>query len=411
MDRKNRACVALLVGAALLCACTTLPRKSAVNTPIAQSMVGDFSSGPRIRYSAFEDSAALRETIEQAFLAETPDSYVIGPSGEHIYNYLSISGGGSDGAFGAGLINGWTESGERPHFKVVTGVSTGALIAPFAFLGPDYDDELKESYTTVDASHIFEALGLLPMLFSESVTSTKPLQDLIATGVDERVLDAIAVEYKKGRRLYVASTNLDAEQPIIWDMGAIASSNRPDRLALFRKVMLASASIPSLFPPVMMDVTANGESFQEMHVDGGVFFQSFSISSIADLPAIIRAAHPEFTGKVEQNLYVLRNGWVTPTFQQVDRSLTGIAQRAVLSMFKVSGINDLWRLYFSARDDNATFRYIAIPAEYVPSTTDQFDKAEMNREYDYGRAMAIGGIYWLTVPPGYAAPSSNMVVQ
>jgi hypothetical protein len=408
MSRVN---LILVAGAVLLCACTTLPRKSAVSTPIAQSVVGDFSSGPRIRYSAFEDGAALRETIEQAFLTETPDSYVIGPSGEHIYNYLSISGGGSDGAFGAGLINGWTESGERPHFKVVTGVSTGALIAPFAFLGPDYDDELKESYTTVDASRIFEALGLLPMLFSESAASTKPLQDLIATGVDDKVLDAIAVEYKKGRRLYAASTNLDAEQPIIWDMGAIASSNRPDRLALFRQVMLASASIPSLFPPVMIDVTVNGESYQEMHVDGGVFFQSFSISSIADLPTTIRAAHPEFTGKVEQNLYVLRNSWVTPTFQQVDRSLTGIAQRAVLSMFKVSGINDLWRLYFSARDDNVTFRYIAIPKEYVPSTTQQFDKAEMNREYDYGRAMAIGGIYWLTVPPGYAAPTSKLVVQ
>ena len=407
----NRATLILVASAVLLCACTTLPRKSAVSTPIAQRTVGDFDSGPTIRYSPFEDGAELRATIEAAFLNETQENYTVGAEGQRIYNYLSISGGGSDGAFGAGLINGWTESGERPHFKVVTGVSTGALIAPFAFLGPDYDDELKESYTTVDASHIFEALGLLPMLFSESATSTKPLQDLIATGVDEKVMDAIAMEYKKGRRLYVASTNLDAEQPIIWDMGAIASSGRPDRLALFRKVMLASASIPSLFPPVMIDVTSNGEQYQEMHVDGGVFFQSFSIGSAVDLPATIRAAHPDFTGKVEQNLYVLRNGWVTPSFQQVNRSLTGIAQRAVLSMFKVSGINDLWRLYFAARDDNVTFRYIAITKEYVPSTAQQFDKAEMNREYDYGRAMAIGGIYWLTVPPGYAAPSSNMVVQ
>lgn len=407
----NRVILVLAAGAVALCACTTLPRKEAVNAPIAHSTVGEFGGSPRIRYSAFEDAAALRESIRQAFLTETPDSYVIGPSGEHVYNYFSISGGGSDGAFGAGLINGWTESGERPQFKVVTGVSTGALIAPYAFLGPDYDDELKESYTTVDASHIFEILGLLPMLFSESATSTKPLQDLIATGVDEKLLDAVAVEYKKGRRLYVASTNLDAEQPIIWDMGAIASSNRPDRLALFRKVMLASASIPSLFPPVMIDVTANGESYQEMHVDGGVFFQSFSISSIADLPAIIKAAHPDFTGQVQQNLYVLRNGWVTPNFQQVDRTLTGIAQRAVLSMFKVSGINDLWRLYFAARDDQVTFRYIAIPREYEPSTTQQFDKAEMNREYEYGRAMAIGGIDWKTVPPGYAAPNSKIVVQ
>jgi hypothetical protein len=282
----NRTCIGLLVGAALLSACSSLPRKDAVNAPIAQSVVGDFDNRV-IRYSPFEDGPALRATIQQAFLEETPDNYTTGPDGQLIYNYLSISGGGSDGAFGAGLINGWTESGERPHFKVVTGVSTGALIAPYAFLGPDYDAKLRESYTTVDASHIFEILGILPMLFSESATSTKPLQDLIATGVDEKLLDAVAVEYKKGRRLYVASTNLDAEQPIIWDMGAIAASGRPDRLALFRKVMLASASIPSLFPPVMIDVRANGEQRQEMHVDGGVFFQSFSIASIVVLPSTI----------------------------------------------------------------------------------------------------------------------------
>ncbi len=411
MSHRNRARLALvLASAALLCACTTLPRKDALTTPLAQRTVGDYA-GATIRYSPFEDGKALSSAIERSFLEETQENYTTGPEGQRIYNYLSISGGGSDGAFGAGLINGWTESGERPQFKVVTGVSTGGLIAPYAFLGPDYDDELKASYTTVDASHIFELRGILPMLFSESATSTKPLQQLIATGMSEKVLDAIAVEYKKGRRLYIASTNLDAEQPIIWDMGAIASSNRPDRLDLFRKVMLASASIPSLFPPVMINVTDNGEQYQEMHVDGGVFFQSFSIGSAVDLPATIKAAHPDFTGKVEQNLYVLRNGWVTPSFQQVNRSLTAIAQRAVLSMFKVSGINDLWRLYFAARDDNVTFRYIAIPKEYVPSTPDQFNMAEMNREYDYGRAMAIGGIYWLTVPPGYAAPRSNMVVQ
>lgn len=403
----GRACLSLVVGTVLLCACSSLPRQDAAQVPFAQSKVGSFTTS-RIRYSPFEDAEVLRASIAQAFMQETPESYSIGPNGEHIYDYLSISGGGSDGAFGAGLLNGWSEAGDRPQFKVVTGVSTGALIAPLAFLGSEYDDELRESYTTIDASHIFTMRGLLPMLWSESATSTKPLQDLISTYISEQVLDLIAAEYKKGRRLYVASTNIDAEQPIIWDMGAIAASGKPERLELFRKVLLASASIPSLFPPVLIDVNAKGKKYQEMHVDGGVFFQSFSIAAMIDLPAVIRAAHPEFKGEVRQNLYVLRNGWVTPTFQQVDRNVMSIAQRSILSMFKVSGINDLWRLYLGAKDDDVAFHYTAIPAEYVPSTTEQFDKNEMNREYDYGRKIALDGIKWLAVPPGYAAPQDQM---
>lgn len=403
----NRACLGVLVGAVALCACSSLPRMDAAQVPFAQSKVGDYTTG-RIRYSPFEDGDVLRETITQAFMQETPESYSIGPNGEHIYNYLSISGGGSDGAFGAGLLNGWSETGDRPQFKVVTGVSTGALIAPLAFLGSAYDKALKQSYTTVDASHIFTMRGLLPMLWSESATSTKPLQDLIGTYISEKVLDAITTEYRKGRRLYVASTNIDAEQPIIWDMGAIAASGKPERLELFRKVLLASASIPSLFPPVLIDVNVNGKKYQEMHVDGGVFFQSFSIAAMVDLPTVIRAAHPEFTGEIQQNLYVLRNGWVTPNFQQVDRSIMSIAQRAIMSMFKVSGINDLWRLYLGAKDDQVAFHYTAIPAEYVPSTPEQFNKEEMNLEYDYGRKIALDGIKWMTTPPGYAAPQDQM---
>ncbi len=403
----NRINLVIVASAVLLCACSSLPRQDAAQVPFAQSKVGDFTTF-RIRYSPFEDGDVLRATIKQAFMEETPENYSIGPNGEHVYNYLSISGGGSDGAFGAGLLNGWSETGDRPQFKVVTGVSTGALIAPLAFLGSAYDKELKESYTTIDASHIFVMRGLLPMLWSESATSTKPLQDLIGTYISEKVLDAIAAEYKKGRRLYVASTNIDAEQPIIWDMGAIAASGKASRLELFRKVLLASASIPSLFPPVLIDVNVNGKKYQEMHVDGGVFFQSFSIAAMVDLPTVIRAAHPEFTGEIQQNLYVLRNGWVTPTFQQVDRNIMSIAQRSIMSMFKVSGINDLWRLYLGAKDDQVAFHYIAFPAEYVPSALEQFNKEEMNREYEYGRKIALDGIKWLTVPPGYAAPQDQM---
>jgi hypothetical protein len=396
---------AILALVAILPACSTLTRDPPAPPPISRAAVLDFK---QIRFLPFEDIASIQASVERSFDEETPENYDIGPQGERVYSYLAISGGGSDGAFGAGLINGWTEVGDRPHFKIVTGVSTGALIAPFAFLGSDYDDELKASYTTIDAAHIFIPRGLLPLLWSEAATSTKPLEELIGTYVTEQVLDAVAREYAKGRLLYVASTNLDAEQPVIWDMGAIAASESPDRLALFRKVMLASASIPSMFPPVFLDVTVDGKKYQEMHVDGGVFFQSFFVGSVVDLPGTIRAAHPDYTGKVVQHLYVLRNGWVTPTPEPVQRALSSISMRAILSMLKVSGINDLWRLYLSTRDDDVHFHYVAIPAAYVPTTTEQFNQAEMIREYGFGRELALDGIPWQSAPPGYAAPQDQL---
>ncbi len=403
MEMVSMKFVAALTSIVVLCGCGTLARELAAPPPVSPVSVQDFGA-EQIRFLPFENQSVIAKSIEQAYVGESPENYDIGPQGEHVYNYLAISGGGSDGAFGAGLLNGWSELGTRPRFKIVTGVSTGALSAPFAFLGSDYDDELKASYTTVSADRVFEFVGILKLLWSDAATSTQPLQDLIKTFVDEKLLDAIAIEHRKGRRLFVASTNLDAEQPVIWDLGAIADSGRPDRLALFRKVVLASASIPSIFPPVMIDVTKDGKEYQEMHVDGGVFFQSFFVGAAVDLPATIAAAHPEFSGKVNQNLYVIRNGWVTSSFQNVERGLVTIAGRAILTMFKVSGINDLWRLYVTTRDDQVKYHYIAIPEDYVPSTSEQFNQAEMNREYEFGRAMALEGVEWRSTPPGYAAP-------
>jgi hypothetical protein len=279
----------------VLTSCAVLTRDPPVPPPLSRAAPFDFR---QIRFLPFEDSATIRQSIERAFHQETPDNYTTGPGGEHVYTYLAVSGGGFDGAFGAGLINGWTEAGTRPHFKIVTGVSTGALIAPFAFLGADYDDELTASYTTVDSNRIFVPRGVVPLLWSEAMASTEPLEELIGTYMTEAVIDAIAAEHAKSRRLHVASTNLDAEQPVIWDMGAIASSTSPGRMRLFHKVRLASASISSMFPPVFMDVEIEGQKYQEMHVDGGVFFQSFFVGSIVDLPETIRTAHPDHTGNL-----------------------------------------------------------------------------------------------------------------
>ena len=189
-------------------------------------------------------------------------------------NFLALSGGGGDGAFGAGILCGWTAAGTRPRFKLVTGISTGALIAPFAFLGPEYDARLKEAYTTMSDKDIYTVTSVVTLVLNlgkiEAAASTKPLAELLERLIDENMLRAIAAEHNKGRRLLVGTTQLDAQRLVIWNMGAIAASYHPDALKLFRQVLRASASIPVAFNPVYIKVKAAGQEYDEMHVDGGV---------------------------------------------------------------------------------------------------------------------------------------------
>jgi hypothetical protein len=160
---------------------------------------------------------------------------------------LALSGGGGDGAFGAGLLKGWSTRGDRPEFEVVTGVSAGAIIAPFAFLGSEYDDELEEIWTHYQTSQIVTAQILPGLLGGSALTDSQPMADLIAQYVDKKLLRRVAQEYMRGRMLLVGTTNLDAQRPVVWNMGEIARSGHPDALELFRKVILASAAIPGAF--------------------------------------------------------------------------------------------------------------------------------------------------------------------
>ncbi len=393
--------VTLTVAALVLTSCGTILRSP---SPVDTGGRAEIDGFENVRHWPLTNPKPLVDSIYQAYATESPDNYETLPTGERVYNYLAVSGGGSVGAFGAGILNGWTQRGDRPYFKVVTGISTGALIAPFAFLGPDYDAQLKEAYTTVDASHIFIVRRLLSILWSDSLTDTEPFKNLLAKYVDEKMLDAIAAEHNKGRRLYVGTTQLDREEPVIWDMGAIAASKSKSRVKLFRKVLLASASIPTLFPPVLMDVTVDGKKYDEMHVDGGVFFQAFFIGTLIDMEKALSAQTGQ-KGAVRQRLYVIRNGFISPAPKPVPRGLSDISLRAITTMLKMSGINDLYRLYLSSKDDNVEFRYVAMPPDYVPSTDEEFKKAEMNRQYDLGFGLALAGVPWQSVPPGYAAPT------
>jgi predicted acylesterase/phospholipase RssA len=183
-------------------------------------------------------------------------------------NVLAISGGGSNGAYGAGLLTGWSDRGTRPEFTVVTGASAGALISPFAFLGSTYDPVLKKLFSE-NGEELLQLDGLAA-LFGSGVFKTEPLKRLIARYVDAPMLDRIAIEYRKGRRLLIVTTNLDSQRTAVWDMGAIASSGAPDALGLFRDVLVASASVPGVYAPVLINVEGEGRRFEEMHVDGGV---------------------------------------------------------------------------------------------------------------------------------------------
>jgi hypothetical protein len=354
-----------------------------------------------IRYYPLDTEVALPSSVFQAYADESADSYEKAPDGSVTYSYLAVSGGGSDGAFGAGLLNGWTKAGTRPKFKIVTGVSTGSLVAPFAFLGSDYDERLKQAYTTINARGIYLVHNLVSLLWRESLTDNAPFREMIAKYIDDKLLDRIAEQHRAGRRLYVLTTDLDREEPVVWDMGAIANSKSARRLDLFRQVLLASTSIPTFFPPVLIHVTIDGVVRDEMHVDGGVMAQSFFVGNQVDLRAIEKIAHPDWTRPPKQVLYVIRNGRLDFQPRVVNRTLGSISGYAIDTMLKVSGINDLYRLYLGDIGGEFELRYVAIPRGYVASTPEEFDQKEMNLQYALGYKMGLEGIPWQRRPPLY----------
>src|SRR5882724_266816 len=311
--------------------------------------------------------------------------------------YLAVSGGGDNGAFGAGLMNGWSETGTRPEFKMVTGVSTGALIAPFAFLGSDYDAVLREVYTTMTPEKVYRARGFSAALFDDAMADTTPLADVIAKYADEKMFAAIAREYGEGRLLLIGTTDLDSQRPVIWNIGALAASGHPQALDLFRKILRASAAIPGAFQPVLVDVEIDGRKYQEMHVDGGAIAQLFLYPASIDLTksGVRRVRHA----------YIIRNARLDPDYAASERRTISIAGRAINTMLATSGQNDVLRTYFVSQRDKVDYNLAYIGTDFVaPEKKGEFDQAYMRALYDYGYQQAKSGQEWHKVPPGL--PSS-----
>jgi predicted acylesterase/phospholipase RssA len=309
------------------------------------------------------------------------------------HDYLVVSGGGSDGAYGAGLLVGWTETGTRPEFQIVTGISTGALIAPFAFLGPDYDPILREVYTQFSTDELVEPRGPLEILRGDAVSSTAPLRRKITEYVDEAVIAKIAEEGRKGRSLLVGTTNLDAGRPVIWDITGIAASGSPRAAALIHDVILASASIPGVFPPVLIEVEADGRRYDELYVDGGVTAQLFFSPVGSDWRRIGRRLGIKGTPR----LWVIRNAKVTPDWLTVERRLLPIMNRTVSTMIRRQGIGDLAQLYIVAREQRLDYRLSFIPASFRAVSDEPFDQDYMRKLFQLGQGRAVRGEAWLAL--------------
>jgi len=389
-------CLIFLVPLVVAVGCATVSHNTVPKDLISQATVVDM---PNIRAWGDTYSTVLqRSLVESIHQARAIDPRGVVDTTGHV-NVLALSGGGANGAFGAGLLNGWTAAGTRPVFKLVTGISTGALIAPFAFLGSDYDSTLREFYTTISTKDIYNERSYLAILFDpSSMVDTTPLQTILAKQADERVLAEVAQAHQRGRRLFIGTTNMEAGKLVIWDMGAIATSGKAGALELFRKVMLASASIPVAFPAVYIPVIADGKRYEEMHVDGGTATQVFFYGFTLDLHAAEQEAGIQ--GRWPVRLYVVRNGKLTVQWQLILPSILPIAERSLHDLLGAQVVGDLYRIYTIAQRVGVEFNLAHIPEDYDIHAKESFDHEAMNRLYQLGYEWARAGYPWQNLPPG-----------
>ena len=376
----------------LLAGCSSLERKAAVpSQEMGQAQIAGLSG---VRYMVASQSSIdqMAKDIQLMQLSRN-NAQITAPA-----NYLSLSGGGDDGAYGAGLLIGWSERGDRPNFNLVTGISTGALIAPFAFMGKEYDPVLRHVYTQIGPKDIFIERGFISGILGDGLSDTTPLYRLISQFVDEPFLKKLAYEYSvNGRWLLIGTTNLDAGVPVVWNMGKIASIGSPESLELFRKIMLASASIPGAFSPVMFDFEVTGKNFQEMHVDGGAMTQVFLYPS-----ALSQSAKDlKIQLQKERNAYIVRNARLDPEWRETERGTLSIVQRAISSLIQTQGMGDLYRIYHTAQLDGVSFNLAYIGSDFKFPHKTEFDTDYMKALFDYGHQQGLGGKEWQSYPPGF----------
>lgn len=373
-------------------ACSSVPDRSPI--PADQKASALIAGIERARYYADAPPPGWAERIAQpreALKTNLPALF----GQEH--SYLAISGGGPDGAFGAGLLKGWTEHGDRPEFSLVTGISTGALIAPFAFLGPEYDAVFEEIYTTYQTDDFLKSRPIATIIFGDSAVKVEKFARLIEKYIDDDVVARIAEAHRSGRRLWVGTTDLDAARPVLWDIGAIAASGQPGAKAVIHKVLRASASIPGVFPPVYFDFNADGTHYDEIHVDGGATSQVFLYPTSVDWRVVLRRLEVPGTPQA----YIIRNSPLQASSNVLDPAgIMEIAQKSVSSLIRTQGIGDLYTIYYALQRDRLDYNLAYVPPSFELEPEEPFDKTYMRALFDIGYQMARDGYPWEHAPPG-----------
>ena len=384
------ALVSLALGAASGCA---LPKREPVRVESMETLneLPDFK-GVRALGGYPDKMFEQRFAASVATLAERQGAD--GPAKD--YDVLVLSAGGANGAFGAGVLAGWTASGTRPDFELVTGVSTGALIAPFAFAGSAFDERLGKLFRGSSASDVMKSKGLLrSMLWDESLMDNAPLRAQIEWGVDAELMAAVAARARAGGRCLVGTTDLDRGQFVIWDLGEIASIGTPAALELMRKVMLASASVPVVYPPVLFEL----ESGDEMHVDGAMCQSLFLPQAVADPHEAAREAGLSW-GDFDATVYVINNGCLRASPKTIQRKTLDVASRAILVMGYSSLADEVFHVFMVSRLFGAKFRFMTI-RDGREVLLDDFKSEDTERLYKLGLQQLGAGPHWSHVPPGY----------
>lgn len=376
---------------AALAACRSLPERHPVPQHLASQ--ARIPGIPLARAVSHEPESRTEEWLAQSEEQLKRDWGGI-MNTEH--NYLALSGGGANGAFGAGLLCGWTERGDRPEFTVVTGISAGSLIAPFAFLGSEYDTRMRQLLTTHSTEVMVEERSPLAVLTGDSVMDTSGMAHIIAEYFNQDVLDAIAQASRGGRRLLVATTDMDTGLPVIWNLSRIAMSGEPRALPLLQQIILASCSIPVGFPPVLIEVEANGETYDEMHVDGGVTAQVFWFPVEIHWKSITKRL--KVPG--QPNVYVIRNGHMNSTWTTTAPDILSIAARSLDTLIRTQGVGDLYQIYVAAKRDGLIFHLASVPDSFDGESTELFDMAYMQALFQTAHDLAVDGYPWAGAPDG-----------
>ncbi len=386
-----------------LCACAATPRPTPPpeGVPVGRPW-GSIPIDPaEVAFDrSFSDSLveSLRAKFQQAGPADETSKIP--------YRALTLSGGGSRGAYGAGVLSGWTDQGDRPQFDVVTGISTGALMATHVFLGSNFDDGLA-IYKSISNDDVFRKRGFLATLRATAAHDTAPLRETMLSVISEETLDLVAAEHRQGRRLFIGTTNLDANLFTIWDMGVIAESDRPDRLKRYIDVIMASAAFPIVFPPIYIDVESEAGTYTQMHADGGIRETVFFFDFVEELHRAVDAAGLKVSD-FKPELYLLNNSPLAATtrktYKPVEGKLMAVAEASITSLMTKVTQGSLYRLWVLAMVGGADFHISYVPSDFEFTTGSlTFDPGEQTELFEIGYQQSLHGTAWAT----QRAPSST----